>query len=105
MKWMSGKVVQIIWYDANGTSGWDSREVYAELLPETVMTVGVVIGRDKHQVRVALSQSERSINQAISIPTAWIESERMLARLDNLGRPVVKSATSKTRRRKSGARP
>lgn len=100
MNFTLGEVVQVIWNDANSHSGWDRLAEYDKLEPEPVMTIGVVLKRNTEMISVAMSQTEHSINQAISIPIKWITSQRVLARLDNQGADMVTSRSRpKTRRR------
>lgn len=100
MNFKNGTVVQIIWQDANGHSGWAPRKEYEELAPEPIMTVGCLLREDKDSITLVSSQSEYSCNQAIAIPKAWITARKTLAQLDNLGRDV-----SRSKARKPGKRP
>ena len=73
VKFPLNKVVVVYWKDACSTEGWDSIDSYLDHTPIDVVTCGFLLTSPPDYVTVTTTQSShKQINQAMSIPKAWI---------------------------------
>lgn len=79
-KWPISRIVEIHWKDACGRGGWGSVQEYMQHSTASVMTVGYLLKDESDQVTVCTSQGIDidDVNQAISIPKAWVKSMKVL---------------------------
>ena len=72
-KFKLNKLVVVYWKDACSCDGWDSINSYLDHTPMECRTAGFLLESNKDYVTIAGTESaHRSLNQAMSIPKAWI---------------------------------
>lgn len=73
-------IVEVIWIDSNGHSGWRQAEKWAEERTDlTCRSVGYLLSKDREQVRLMQSQSATGcLADAIEIPRVAVLEIRVL---------------------------
>lgn len=74
-------IVLVEWEDACSLTGWDDENVYKEHTVMPVQSTGFLLKKDKHYTTLITNQAiDRSLNQGIAIPTAWVRHIRVLCK-------------------------
>lgn len=76
------KVVEVYWIDSAFNRGWGETQSKVDSMGvATCRTVGYLIGRDKRQIKVALSLADNgeSAGDGMSIPAACVTRVKILS--------------------------
>ena len=93
--WLLNKLVVVYWSDACSCDGWDTVDSYLNHTPMLCRTAGLLLTSNKDYVTIVSTETlNRQLNQAMSIPRAWVTRIQYIP--DLLDEPKKKSSKKKS---------
>lgn len=71
---MTRKLVKVTWVDSCGTRGWTDKQVAKAYSPDTVKSIGWVMGETRGHLTIAAHIASNQVDGLMSIPKSAIRS-------------------------------